>query len=39
MFKNPDLQIFDLKLNKSVFFTLEVVSRGSETQLQVCDLN
>ena len=30
------LEMFDIKLNKNVYFhTLEVVDRGSETQLQV----
>ena len=35
--KHQDLQIFVLKLNKytSNFQSLEVVGRGSETQLQV----
>ena len=34
--KNQDLQMFVLKLNKYKYFQpLEVVGRGSETQLQV----
>ena len=42
MFKLQDLQMFRLKLNKYIgyFHPLEVVGRGSETQLQVGeDLN
>ena len=36
MLKHQDLQIFGLKLKKlSIFHSLEVVGRGSETQLQV----
>ena len=36
MFKHQDLQMIDLKLNiLSNFHLLEVVDRGSETQLQV----
>ena len=36
-FKIRDLQMFGLKLNKyeNFFYPLEVVDRGSETQLQV----
>ena len=35
--KNQDLQIFELRFNKCIinFHPLEVVGRGSETQLQV----
>ena len=33
----PDLQMFRLKLNKYEFHPLEVVGRGSDTQLQVGD--
>ena len=41
MFKYQDLQMLGLKLNKYyVFFhSLEVVGRGSETQLQVGEKN
>ena len=36
MFKNQDLQMFGLKFGKYDYFSqLEVVDRGSETQLQV----
>ena len=36
MFKREDLQFFSLKLtNIDNFYPLEVVGRGSETQLQV----
>ena len=39
VFKQQDLQKFDLKLNKYVNFPpLEIVDRGSETQFQVGDL-
>ena len=34
MFKDEDLQMFGLKLNSN-FHALEVVSRGSDPQLQV----
>ena len=38
MFKHRDLQMFGLKLdNMSNFHPLEVVDRGSETQLQVSE--
>ena len=39
VFKHQDLQIFVLKLNKypGNFQPLEVVGRGSETQLQVAE--
>ena len=38
--KHQDWQIFVLKFNKSNFHPLQIVSRGSETQLQVGgDLN
>ena len=33
--KQKDLQMFELKLNKYHFCPLEVVGRGSETQIQV----
>ena len=35
--KHQDLQLFVLKLKKNmrIFYPLEVVGRGSETQLQV----
>ena len=36
MFKHQGLQLFDLKLKKyEYFYPLEVVSHGSETQLEV----
>ena len=36
--KHQDLQMFSLKLNKlNNFHLLEVVGRGSETQLQVLE--
>ena len=36
LFKHQDLQMFAIKLtNTSNFYPLEVVGRGSETQLQV----
>ena len=37
MFKHQDLQMISLKLktNPSIFYPLEVVGRGSETQLQM----
>ena len=37
VFKHEDLQIFGLKIKKNTsnFYSLEVVGRGSETQLQV----
>ena len=34
---HKELHMFDLKLNINNFHTLEVVGRGSETQLQVCE--
>ena len=39
VFKNQELKTFCLKLNKhySNFHTLEVVGRGGDTQLQVCE--
>ena len=37
VFKHKYLQMFDRKYNKymTIFYTLEVVGRGSETQLQL----
>ena len=35
VFRHEDLHMFDRKLKKKKFHSLDVVGRGSETQLQV----
>ena len=37
VFKHQDFKMFGLKLYKYSFHPLEVVGRGSETQLQVAE--